>query len=234
MDETIFVLEKVRADNLHPISFTIKKGQFITIIGPSGAGKSSLLNLFNRLKEPTEGVMTYKGSDIREYPIPELRRNIGMVFQSPNLFPGTVEDNIKYGPELKGEWDSSKGPELLKLVQLPEDYVTREVDHLSGGEKQRVAMIRTLANEPKVLLLDEPTSALDERTIEELEKVLLDLSQEGKTILMVTHDLEQAERLGQRTLFLKDGKLVEIGDTKDLFRSPQSEDLRRFLRGNDS
>ncbi|WP_070120674.1 ABC transporter ATP-binding protein [Bacillus marinisedimentorum] len=229
----LFSLKDVSTPILHNLSLDVKTGNFLTLIGPSGAGKSSLLFLLNRLNDPADGEIFYLDKPLDEYPITVLRRKVGMVFQSANLFPGTVRDNLKYGPSLSGSWSDGKASRLLQQVRLPNDLLDRDVDRLSGGEKQRVAMARTLANEPEVLLLDEPTSALDERTTEAIEEVLMELQQKnGTTIIMVTHDLEQAERLGNRTVFLENGRILEEGLTAELFTSPRSERLKSFLYGN--
>ncbi len=228
----LFSLKDVWTPVLHNLSLDVETGEFLTVIGPSGAGKSSLLFLLNRLNDPDDGDIFYKNRSLNDYPIPELRRKVGMVFQSANLFSGTVRDNLKYGPSLSGSWSDDKADRLLRQVRLPEDMIDREVGRLSGGEKQRVALARTLANNPEVLLLDEPTSALDERTTEAIEGVLAELKEKnGTTIVMVTHDLEQAERLGDRTVYLEKGRILEEGPTAMIFSSPQHESLKSFLYG---
>ncbi len=217
-------------DVLKSISFELQSKEITTVIGPSGAGKSSLLLLLNRLEEPQEGRIFYKGTDIQEFPVTKLRREIGMVFQSAYLFDGTTEENIEYGPKLCGEWEPGETKRLLELVELPQSYITREVSTLSGGEQQRVALARTLANKPSVLLLDEATSALDIKTVEHIEALLFKLKEErGLTIMMVTHNLRQAERMGNQTIFIKDGQLIEKGNTEKLFKNPQTETLKMFL-----
>lgn len=215
---------------LSNISFAVSEGDFMTLIGPSGAGKSSLLYLLNRLTNPTSGTIYYKGKDIRNYPVQQVRKEIGMVFQQPNLFPGTVQENIMYGPHLHKQETEGLAEKLIEDVQLPRTYLKRNVDGLSGGEQQRIALARALANDPTLLLLDEPTSALDVRTIEAIEEILLYLRQErGKTFMMVTHDVEQAKRLGTYTMFMQDGKLIEMNDTYALFSSPQTDSLATFI-----
>lgn len=220
----------VSNERISTVSFSVAKGQLVTIIGPSGAGKSSMLKLMNRLEDPDEGMIYYKGKELTDYPIKELRKKVGMAFQTAALFEGTVEDNLSYGPKLHGiEWSKKWGQELLDAVQLPKDFIHKPVEELSGGEQQRVALARTLANEPEVLLLDEVTSALDLRNVDLVEDLIRRLQQQGKTILMVTHDVEQAERLGDITLFLEKGKLVETGETTAFFTEPKTQEARRFL-----
>ena len=229
-NQIVLEMKEVSTARLKEISLQVYEGDFLTVIGPSGAGKSSILMLLNRLEDPQQGEILYRDKPITTYKIPELRQKIGMVFQTYYLFPGTIEDNLKFGPSLRNEWRESIGITLLNQVQLPSSYINKDVSELSGGEKQRVALARTLANQPDLLLLDEPTSALDNRTVECIEKVLVDLVEKGMTIMMVTHDLQQAKRLGQRTVFIKDGKIVEIGLTKELFLKPKSKELSYFLR----
>ncbi|MGI8316147.1 ABC transporter ATP-binding protein [Halobacillus mangrovi] len=226
----MFRFEKVTHDPLRNLNFSIEKNEKVILFGPSGAGKSTLLFLFNRLSDPEEGSIFYKGEPIENYSITKLRKNVGLVLQSPNLFPGTVLDNLKYGPQLFGEWRDTQAEKLLEYVQLPKSYLERDVDQLSGGEMQRVSLARTLANSPEVLLLDEPTSALDYKTADEIEEVLEELIREHKlTMLMVTHNLNQARRLGDRGLFIMDGELQEDGLIPDMLDHPKTEKLSKYL-----
>lgn len=228
--KTIMEARNVKNERVDDIHFELMEATLTTMIGPSGSGKSSLLMLLNRLEDPDEGEIYFKSKKIEQYPINELRRTIGMVFQQAHLFDGTVEDNLKFGPRLKKKWSQNLGSELLEKVQLPVDILTKDVSHLSGGEQQRVAFARTLANDPEVLLLDEVTSALDMRTVEWMEKLLHRLvDEEGKTILMITHDLKQAERLGSYTMFMNEGRLEEKGETSELFHHPNSNALKKFI-----
>ncbi|QAS54196.1 ABC transporter ATP-binding protein [Halobacillus litoralis] len=226
----MFRFENVCQEPLHDLNFRIDKQDKVILFGPSGAGKSTLLFLLNRLSDPEQGEIYYKDTPIQNQPITKLRKNVGLVLQAPNLFPGTVLENIKYGPALFGEWEEKDGKKLLDYVQLPSSYLNRDVEQLSGGEKQRVSLARTLANSPEVLLLDEPTSALDYKTAEEIEEVLACLIQEYQlTMLMVTHNLNQARRLGDRGLFIADGKLQEDGAIPDMLDEPKTERLSKFL-----
>ncbi|MDO6655127.1 phosphate ABC transporter ATP-binding protein [Anaerobacillus sp. 1_MG-2023] len=228
----IIEVKNVNNERVSDIHFDMLEGSLTTIIGPSGAGKSSLLMLLNRLEDPDRGEILFKGKKLDEFPISQLRRNIGMVFQQAHLFNGTIEDNLKFGPLLEKKWNEKMGIQLLEKVQLPRDFLTKDVENLSGGEEQRVAFARTLANNPEVLLLDEVTSALDMRTVDWMEELLHTLvNEEGKTILMITHDLKQAKRLGSYTLFMNEGKIEEQGETKKMFQSPKSDALKHFLEG---
>lgn len=226
----MYSFHNVHKGILQNINVTIEKGEKVIIFGPSGSGKSTLLHLFNRLQDPDEGKIHFKDNPIQSYHIPDLRNQAGLVMQAPHLFPGTVLDNIKYGPSLRGDWREQDGEELLAYVQLPTEYLSRDVNHLSGGEQQRVSLARTLANKPEVLLLDEPTSALDQHTIEEIEDVLEELIHEHQlTMIMVTHNLKQAKRLGDKGIFLSEGEILESGLILDLLETPTTTSLQSFL-----
>ncbi|MCE7794280.1 phosphate ABC transporter ATP-binding protein [Salipaludibacillus sp. CUR1] len=221
----------VQSDFLRNIDFKVSEGEIITLIGPSGAGKSSLLKLLNRLADPESGQIFFYNKNIKEYKIEQLRKRIGMVFQSSSLFEGTVEDNLKFGPSLFNEWKHEEGEKLLEIVKLPSDFLSKDVRELSGGEQQRVAFARTLANRPEVLLLDEVTSALDVKNVEVIEQFIKGIvSREVKAVLMVTHDIKQAKRLGDRTFFMCNREIVEQGDTRRLLTDPQSRRLQAFLK----
>lgn len=216
---------------LKDISMEISLGYIYTIIGPSGAGKSTFIKLINRLIDPTEGKILINERDIKDYDIIELRRKIGMVFQQPYLFEGTVEDNIKYGPMLKGKKNIDV-EYYLSIVGLDKNYRKRKVDDLSGGEAQRVSIARTLANEPTVLLLDEPTSALDPASTQVIEDLVMELKNKlNLTIIWITHNMEQAKRVGDFTIFINNGKLIEYGNTKDFFSNPKNDVTRLFING---
>jgi putative ABC transport system ATP-binding protein len=175
-----------------------------------------LLRLLNRLDEPTGGTVLLEGKDYREIPTRELRRRVGMVMQRPFVFPGTVADNLRFGPRQQGtELNDDEIEQLLKGVGLA-GYAAEDVGHLSGGEAQRVCFARALANQPKVLLLDEPTSALDEVAKLDVEAVIRKISEQGVTTVLVTHDLQQARRLAMRAARLEAGKLLRIGVTSEV------------------
>lgn len=193
-------------------NFELKRGEVLAIVGPSGSGKSSLLRLLNRLDEPTSGTVFVEGTDFRNLEPRELRRKLGMVTQRPYLFPGTVAENLQFGPAQRGETLAGEAiEELLSQVGL-KDYGGRNVANLSGGEAQRVSVARTLANSPLVLLLDEPTSALDEAAKLEVESSIQQVVHDhGLTCVMVTHDLAQASRLAEKALLLEAGRIVRAG-----------------------
>ena len=206
------------------ITLQVREGEVLAIAGASGAGKSSFLRLLNRLDEPTSGTVYIYGQDYREIPPRQLRRQAGMVMQLPFLFPGTVADNIRFGPQQRGEDVSEEEIEsLLRRVELPE-LAERNVNNLSPGEAQRVSLARTLANAPQVLLLDEPTASLDSATQREVEAppppppplILSIIEEQQLTCLMVTHDMQQAARMADRMLIVEDGRLKRIGTVEEM------------------
>jgi len=192
----------------------------LVIVGSSGAGKSSLLRLLNRLDEPTGGTVRLKGVDYRQIPPRELRRRIGMVTQTAYLFPGTIADNLRFGPLQQGsELPAKTIEELLTQAGLA-GRDEEDVAHLSGGEAQRVSVARALANTPEVLLLDEPTSALDAEAKGEVEKLILTVvRQNGLTGVMVSHDLAQAARVADRVMAMSKGRLEKIGTASEVINA---------------
>ncbi|MEZ4619462.1 MAG: phosphate ABC transporter ATP-binding protein [Caldilineaceae bacterium] len=202
---------------VNDISLKVHTGDLIAVIGPSGAGKSSLLRLINRLDEPTGGTVYLQGQDYRQMAPCELRRRVGMMMQAAYLFPGTVAENLRFGPRQQGqELGDTAVAKLLEQVGLP-NFANRDVTHLSGGEAQRVSLARTLANRPELLLLDEPTSALDERAAQGIEELLRHIFQEqGLTALMITHDTAQAERIANRAILVKAGQLTLSGTVAEV------------------
>ena len=199
------------------ISIQVEAGEILAIVGPSGAGKSSFLRLLNRLDEPTGGTVLLKGQDYRSMAPQDLRRRVGMLLQTAYLFPGTVAANIAFGPSQRGETlAAAQIASLLARVGLP-GFADREIGHLSGGEAQRVALARTLANLPEVLLLDEPTSALDPDSVHGVEELLRGLVEERRmACVIVTHDSAQAVRLAARTMIMEAGRLAAIGATREV------------------
>ena len=193
---------------IQDINIEVSHGEILAIVGPSGSGKSTLLRLLNRLDEPTSGTVIFKGVDYKNYAARELRRQIGMLMQQSNLFPGTVRENICFGPLQRGEFMSDKKVyTLLGQVNLP-GFAERNVGTLSGGEAQRVSLARTLANTPEILLLDEPTSALDEQSQQSVEELLLQIiSDSSLTSIFITHDIPQAKRLANRILRMENGEI---------------------------
>jgi len=202
------------------ISIEVQKGDVLAIVGPSGAGKSSFLRLINRLDEPTSGTVFVHDQDYRDIPPRELRRRVGMVMQAPYLFPGTVADNLQFGPAQRAEQLSDDNiSALLDQVGLS-GFAHRDISHLSGGEAQRVSLARTLANGTEILLLDEPTSALDDAAQQNIEVLLKRIiAQQNLTCLIITHDMDQAARLANRVLILKDGCPVQIGSITEVFNA---------------
>jgi len=191
---------------LDGLGFEIQPGS-TALVGPSGAGKSTLLRLLNRLADPAAGTVRYRGRDLRELEVLGLRREVALVPQLPALLPGTVAENLAYGPSL-----CERGCETaraLVLAGLDESFAERSARELSVGEQQRVMLARALALEPAVLLLDEPTAALDERARDAIERTLLDLrARLSVDLVVVTHDRAQAERLAEDQLVLEEGRLV--------------------------
>jgi putative ABC transport system ATP-binding protein len=211
---TRVVAEKVIVDG---VNLAVKAGEVMMVVGPSGSGKSSLLRLINRLDEPTAGTVYLDGEDYRGIPPLELRRRVGMMMQQAYLFPGTVADNIRFGPRQRGiELPDEEIERLLSRVGLA-GFSGRDVGRLSGGEAQRVALARVLANEPEVILLDEPTSALDQDAKEAVEELLQEvIREECLTCIWVTHDLQQAARMADRVGLMERGKLIRIGAPEEV------------------
>lgn len=208
-------------------SFGFFPGRLYCIMGPSGAGKTSLLRLFNRLSEVSEGLIVFRGEQISRYDPCYLRKKVGYLFQAPYLFPGTVRDNLYYvGPSLTDDRMKS----ILAEVNMGPDFLTVDVDVLSGGEKQRIALARLLILNPEVLLLDEPTSALDEKNANLVSKIIRDrVVQMGITSIIVTHEPKLARSFGGDALLLINGRLVESGPVQDLLSRPETDEGRSFI-----
>ena len=218
---------------LKKVSFAMPSGDFLLILGPSGSGKSSLLRCLNRLESISNGTVSLEGLDTRSIDVMELRRRIGMVFQTPALLPGTVRENIAVSSRLCKQ--SLKGEDCQSLVQkvgLSLEYLDRPVETLSVGEQQRVALAQTLANQPQVLMLDEPTSALDPTSVLTIERLIQSINRDLKTAtLWVTHDVAQAVRFNAQTLVLIDGEIFAHGNIRELMASSKNDTLQRFFRG---
>lgn len=190
------------------------------VVGPSGAGKSSFLRLLNRLDEPTSGTVRVEGRDYRQIPPQELRRRVGMVTQTPYLFPGTLADNLRFGPLQQGNELPGKTIEALLTEVGLEGRAAEDVAHLSGGEAQRVSLARALANTPVVLLLDEPTSSLDPAAKDEVEKLILTVVRRNKlTCVMVSHDSSQAARVADRIMVMNKGRVTKIGTVSEVINA---------------
>ena len=202
---------KVRSQILSNIDLVVQRGDLVTIMGPSGSGKTTFLRLINRLSETDSGNILLNSMDIKDYSPVELRRKVGMVFQVPVMFRGSVRDNLGFGMKL---WGEDIDLEVLAMdAGIPEDLLDAEAGKLSVGEKQRVCIARALANRPEILLLDEPTSSLDIESATFIEELLLGLCREKDlTMLWVTHEQEQANRIGGRRFLLNKGRLEEGND----------------------
>jgi putative ABC transport system ATP-binding protein len=199
--------EKVIVDDA---SLEVHAGEIVGVLGPSGSGKSSLLRLLNRLDEPTSGTVFLENTDYRNVAPSELRRSVGMVMQRPYLFPGSVAENVAFGPKQRAEpVTDDKIWELIGEVGLA-GYESRDVSKLSGGEAQRVSLARALANSPRALLLDEPTSALDDASKSGIESLVTRIVRDKQlACLLVTHDHGQAERMADRILYMDRGRVSE-------------------------
>ena len=230
-------LKKAYGDNvvLEDISLSVKRGEVIVVIGPSGCGKSTFLRCINALEPIQGGTIEVDGKEVTssEKDLTELRQKVGMVFQSYDLFPHmTVLDNITLAPTKVKKIPKAQAEEaaraLLKRVGLTdkEKSYPRE---LSGGQKQRVASARALAMEPEVLLLDEVTAALDPEMVREVLDVILGLAQEGKTMLIVTHEMQFARAVADRVLFFDGGEIVEQDIPERFFEHPKTERAQKFL-----
>ena len=233
--DSLFELEKVSYQIngyqiLRDLSFRISSTNITGIIGSSGSGKSTLLQLLNKLLSPTQGHILYQNQDISNVPSRKLRKNIGLVQQNPFLFNGSIIENILYGPKIWGQQLTEKRiNDLLNGVELPKSMLNKDISQLSGGEQQRVSLIRTLANNPEVLLLDEPTSSLDIKTEDTIEKLLLNLSKQGISIIIVTHSLEQAKRLTNQVIVLREGLLEQKIPTNTFFQEYDDESIQKMF-----
>ena len=199
------------------ISTEVHEGEVAAVVGPSGCGKSSFLRMLNRLDEPTGGTVFLDGVDYRTLDPRVLRQRVGMVMQAAALFPGTIGDNVRFGPLQRGlRLRDGAVAALLAQVGLA-GFAGRDVKELSGGEAQRVAIARAVANEPRVLLLDEPTSALDEESKRAIEKLLLEVVAARRlTCVLVTHDMVQAARIATTMLLLRRGRVLRSGPVKEV------------------
>ncbi len=213
----------------------IKEGEFFVLIGPSGCGKTTTLKMINRLHNVTNGDILIDGKSISDHNIHELRWNIGYVLQQIALFPHmTIEENISIVPELKS-WKkvdiSKRVDELLDLVGLdPSTYKKRKPSELSGGQQQRVGVARALAANPPIILMDEPFSALDPLSREQLQQDFLKLKEKiQKTIVFVTHDMNEALTLGDRICLMKDGETVQVGTPEEFINHPKDDFVKSFI-----
>ena len=227
---------------LDGVTVNIDQGDVMVVIGPSGSGKSTFLRSLNLLEQPTGGSIIFDGVDITKkkirneavkLDIDQHRQKMGMVFQHFNLFPHlTIMDNMTLAPiqvkHMGKEEAEKKALALLRRVGL-EDRAGAYPIQLSGGQKQRIAIVRALMMEPEVMLFDEPTSALDPEMVGEVLEVMKELAQEGMTMVVVTHEMGFAREVGNRVLFMADGKLLEQGSPEEIFGNPQHPRLQDFL-----
>ena len=220
---------------LDDISEHIHPGEKVVIIGPSGSGKSTFLRCLNLLENPSAGTITFEGTDITDpkTDINKMRQQMGMVFQHFNLFPNmTIQKNITLAPVQTGLMKQAEADELalqlLRRVGL-EEKAAAYPNQLSGGQKQRIAIVRALAMKPKVMLFDEPTSALDPEMVGEVLDVMKQLAEEGMTMVVVTHEMGFAREVGDRVLFMADGKIVEQNPPAEIFTNPREERTKSFL-----
>ena len=229
---------------LKDICLDISEHSITALIGPSGCGKSTFLRTVNRMNDLIEGAkvtgsLTYRGEDVYApgRDVTELRKNIGMVFQKPNPFPMSVYDNIAYGPRTHGIRAKAKLDDIVErslrdaaIWDEVKDRLKKNALGLSGGQQQRLCIARALAVEPEVLLMDEPTSALDPISTSKIEELAMTLK-EKYTIIIVTHNMQQAVRISDRTAFFLLGELIEYGDTEKMFSQPEDERTEDYITG---
>ncbi|MDD2435737.1 MAG: amino acid ABC transporter ATP-binding protein [Bacilli bacterium] len=218
---------------LDNVSLEINKGDRIVIIGPSGCGKSTLLRCINGIETPTSGKIVYKGTNIEKLDKNKFRQKVGMVFQNYNLFNHlTVKENLTLAPiKLKFltiEEAFSKATKLLNAIKLT-SKINELPQNLSGGEKQRIAIIRSLMLSPEIMLFDEPTSSLDPEMINEVLELMKKLANEGMTMVVVSHEMTFAESFATRVIFMDEGKIIEEGTSNQIFNQPKTERLQKFL-----
>lgn len=229
---------------LHSVNLDVRENEILAFIGPSGCGKSTLLKCLNRMNDlviacKIEGKVTLDRQDIyaKNYDVNNLRKRVGMVFQQPNPFPMSIYENIAYGPKTHGIKNKGKLDEIVES-SLKQAAIWEEVKNdlkksalsLSGGQQQRLCIARALAVNPEVILMDEPTSALDPVSTGKIEDLAQDLK-EKYTIVIVTHNMQQASRISDRTAFFLNGVIVEQGTTLDIFQNPKNEKTEKYITG---
>lgn len=229
---------------LKKVNMDIKKGKVTAFIGPSGCGKSTTLKCFNRMNDLVdscriEGLIEIEGADIykKDVDVVSLRRNVGMVFQSPNPFSKSVYDNITYGPKLSGIKDKDTIDEIVEnslksaaIWDEVKDKLDQNALSFSGGQQQRICIARTLSVNPEIVLMDEPTSALDPISTSAIED-LMDELKEKYTIVIVTHNMQQAARISDETAFFLTGEVIEMDDTKKIFENPSDKRTEDYITG---
>lgn len=229
----IYSGNKKAVDN---ISLNIEAGEFVAFIGTSGSGKTTALRMINRMIEPTEGSIEMNGKDVRNMNPVELRRSIGYVIQQIGLMPHmTIRENIVLVPKLlkwSKEKKDAKAKELIKLVDLPEDYLDRYPSELSGGQQQRIGVVRALAAEQDIILMDEPFGALDPITRDTLQDLVKDLQKVRKNIYFVTHDMDEAIKLADKICIMSKGQIVQYDTPDNILRYPANDFVREFIGQN--
>ena len=234
---------KGETEAIKDVSFNVCEGEFVGVIGPSGCGKSTFLRTLNRMNDlienvRIEGKVLYEGRNIySDYDIIELRKRIGMVFQKPNAFPMTIFDNVAYGPRIHGIKDRDRLNEIVErslkdaaLWDEVKDRLNKSALGLSGGQQQRLCIARVLAVEPEVLLMDEPTSALDPISTSKIEELIENLK-EKYTVIIVTHNMQQAARISDYTAFFLTGEVVEFDAANNIFSNPRDKRTEDYITG---
>ena len=229
---------------LKKVNIDIYKNDITALIGPSGCGKSTFLRSLNRMNDLVEGCriegrLLFDGEDLygKDCDVIDLRKKVGMVFQKPNPFPKTIHENITYGPKLHGQKDKKKLDEIVErtlrevgLWEEVKDRLHKSALGLSGGQQQRLCIARCLSVEPEVILMDEPTSALDPVATTKIEALVQDLASKY-TIVIVTHNMQQAARISNRTAFFLTGEILEIDDTEKIFTNPSNPKTEEYITG---
>ncbi|MBC6679925.1 phosphate ABC transporter ATP-binding protein PstB [Zhenpiania hominis] len=229
---------------LKKVNIDIYKNDITALIGPSGCGKSTFLRSLNRMNDLVEGCriegrLLFDGEDLygKDCDVIALRKKVGMVFQKPNPFPKTIHENITYGPKLHGQKDKKKLDEIVErtlrevgLWEEVKDRLHKSALGLSGGQQQRLCIARCLSVEPEVILMDEPTSALDPVATTKIEALVQDLASKY-TIVIVTHNMQQAARISNRTAFFLTGEILEIDDTEKIFTNPSNPKTEEYITG---
>lgn len=229
---------------LHNVDLEIPKNEITAFIGPSGCGKSTLIKSLNRMNDLIEGCkitgeISLDGENIyaKNFDVNSLRKRVGMVFQQPNPFPMSIYDNVAYGPRTHGIKDKKQLDEIVEnslrnaaIWDEVKSDLKKNALSLSGGQQQRLCIARALAVEPEILLMDEPTSALDPISTAKIEE-LVTILKENYTIVMVTHNMQQASRVSNKTAFFLNGKIIENGETRKIFTNPQQKETEDYISG---
>lgn len=229
---------------LKNINMDIESNKVTALIGPSGCGKSTFLRTLNRMNDlidivKIDGEVIFENENIykNDYDVIELRKRVGMVFQKPNPFPMSIYDNIAYGPKIHGIKNKTQLDEIVEkslkgaaLWDEVKDRLKKSAQGLSGGQQQRLCIARTLAVEPEVILMDEPTSALDPISTSKVEELMENIK-EKYTVVIVTHNMQQAGRIADKTAFFLNGEVIEYGDTEELFRNPRDKRTEDYITG---